>query len=262
MKWLWAWIVTQYWLVWKYRGAKDSVREMAAAAMTAVPTPMDPAYPDILMFPRHKGYVDWLAQCKANLLTYKLTYGFNGKERIAIGDSITDMARGWLSSIHPLLNFAKGGFRIDDMIQLLTDLIPYFIQLGFKPAFILLGTPGGNDLIQRYAVRGIIQRFGILFGMVRNFAPTAKILVYDLPSSTVPYIIESKPAITDAIKKLINSDVNASMLLLIQKFVAAFHLLPKNDMSPEGVHMTPLGMLVYDGEIESGFNSVPRTILL
>ena len=259
LKWIWAWIYTQYEGV-KYRKDKDKVRENAAMMKAKFPVPMNPPYPpaDPALFPPHTGYTAHLQKSIASLHGYK-----RGEYPVSMGmmDSLLDMARGWIDAVPSKWNFSLGGMRTDHGIQFLDDILPVMRMVGFVPYFILLGSPGGNDLLQRYDVHGTISRFEILFNKIRAAFPLARICVYDLPQTIIDYMIVAKPIVTDAVKKIVLADGNATLLLLVQNFTKKNRALPKSDMSVEGVHMTALGMMYFNEDIHDGFFSAPGSII-
>src|SRR4030043_2479813 len=170
----------------KYAGDKDKLRILELAMIKKIPVPVNGP------FPEHPLYSDHLHDSFKSLIKYKNTIGFCSSDTWGLGDSILACAREWLDSVHPLLNMALGGMRIDHMIQFVRDMYPVIRELEFNPEYIVVGSPGGNDLLQRYAVPGIIDRFKTLYNVIRSNFPKSKIIVYDLPQTIMAYVLQRK----------------------------------------------------------------------
>ncbi len=85
--------------------------------------------------------------------------------------------------------------------------------------------------------------------------------MYGLPATLVSYAILHY---FEYEKNLIDwgwKDVNSVLLPLIKDFVEKNHILPKADMSSDGVHLTPKGQILFGKLIEKGKTGAPRRLI-
>lgn len=225
------------------KSKRKAVRKLELEMIKLYPEPMVGPFID---FP---GYEQILAARKSWFIDYiKSGAAAQGEFRpIMIGDSIGDGARKWMFSIDGRVNFAQPGFWIHHMRKLYFDMKPLWDSVGYNPDVFIIETPGGNNLLQRQEVNNVIMQFIDFLDVIRADYPAARIIIGDLPTSIVNYVIYNKPKITELIYHWVQNDGNSCLLCLVNGYINK--LLPRNDMSLEGVHMTPLGSIRLDDEI-------------
>jgi hypothetical protein len=223
---------------------KDKTRLAEILMIKKFPTLQDGPYI------KHPSYDSHLKTCSSNFGTYLASVYTKDKDRTwAIGDSITQFSKNKLTSVNPLMNMALAGMWVHHMKKLAEDIIPVMKVFHYTPNYILVGTPGGNNILWRQKANITIKQFIELLDYLRTEFPKAKIIVNDLPATINAYAISIKPYLTEGVFEWVKKDKNAVILLMIKKFTRTNQLLPKSDTSCEGIHLTPLGQVYYDEDI-------------
>jgi hypothetical protein len=235
---------------------KDQVRKLELAMILKYPEPVVGPFLD------HPGYTPHLAKCVAYFNTYAKTRMEHDTDRTwMVGDSIAAQARDHLRSVIPLLNMALGGMWAHHMRRIILDISLIFKSAGFVPRHIVVGTPGGNNLLNRQTPDETARQFLDVLDLLRFRFPQSRIIVYGLPFTITAYIIQSRGVIDNAVMRWVRNDKNAVLLCLVKNFVKKNRILPKPDYSSDGVHMTPLGMIEFDDDIRRGKKAMPGSLI-
>jgi len=249
-----AWFLTII-IAPKQKAKRNAIRILELEMIKLYPEPMVgpfvdfPSYEKILET-RKKWFNDYINSGAAAKAEFR---------PIMIGDSIGDGARKWMFSIDGRVNFAMPGFWIHHMRKLYSDMKSYWEGFGYNPDVFIIETPGGNNLLQRQEVNNVIGQFIDFLSAIRSDYPKARIIIGDLPTSIVNYVIYNKPKITENIYHWVQNDGNACLLCMVKGYINKF--LPRNDMSFEGVHLTPLGSVLFDDEINSAIRNKSINII-
>lgn len=236
---------------------KDKVRELEVAILLKYPKPVSGPF---LPFP---GYADHIKTCRENFLSYASRDMRNDTDRTwGLGDSIMAGSKDRLTSIRPKLNMAKGGMWAHHILQVAMDMESMFKAAGFVPKNIVVGTPGGNNFLNRQDVPTTIGQVTALLNYLRKTYPEAKIIIYGLPAPISMYVIQCRPAMMGSVRAWQKGDRNCVLLLLEKNFVAAWKYLPKGYMSSDGIHFTPTGQIEYDKDIIAGKKALPGMVIL
>ena len=254
IRYIWAWILTTFRDAPKQKSWMKQVQELELAMVKKYPVPPSGPLADFPDFDK------CAEQYKSNFIKYITSDEVVPFPMVSFGNSIGDFARGWLYAINTLLNFCKGGFWIHHMVKMYKYMKIVFDQYLFKPSFIFLETPGGNNLLWRQDVDYTIKQWIEFLNLVRSDYPDARIIIGDYPSSIDVYIIANKAKVTAAITDWMKTDKNCVLLLFIKNYVKSFHILPKTYETHEGVHMSPLGMIQMDDELMDAMTGPSRII--
>lgn len=200
-------------------------------------------------YPMPTDYDKWLSQCKSMFCEYMNTRHIGDPVVVMFGDSIADTARSELRSVPALLNFGRSGYLIQHMRQLFTDMVAYMYQNGIVPDVVVVGTPGGNNLLQRNTVACTITYWLEFLTFIRQTLASPRIVVYGLPQTLDIYVANVKAQMMEVTRKWVVGDGRASVLMLIHGFSHKNRVVPIDDMSCDGVHMTPLGQLQFDTDL-------------
>lgn len=252
-----AWIQTLI-LAPGQKSKRAAVRATELALIKMYPEPVVGPFPD---FPEYQSVLSERKQLFSDYL--KSGSAAKSKYRpVMIGNSIGEGARKWMFSIDKRVNFCKSGFWIHHMQKLYTDMKPMWDGVGYNPDVFIVETPGGNNLLQRQEVNNVIEQFIDFLNLIRHDYPKARIIIGDLPSSIVNYIILNKPKVTQSICEWVMNDGNACVLLFVKRYVAKNKILPMNHVSLEGVHMTPLGSIILDDEVNNAMSNKSLKFIL
>lgn len=156
----------------------------------------------------------------------------------------------------------RNGGRAHHILQVAMDMESMFKAAGFVPKNIVVGTPGGNNFLNRQDVPTTIGQVTALLNYLRKTYPEAKIIIYGLPAPISMYVIQCRPAMMGSVRAWQKGDRNCVLLLLEKNFVAAWKYLPKGYMSSDGIHFTPTGQIEYDKDIIAGKKALPGMVIL
>lgn len=236
-----------------YKKNKKDVRIAMLAMDAKFKEPTDESYL------AHPSYQTHLEKCRKNFLDYMASdYQSDTKKILGIGDSI--LAQSIDDVGHVLdkrLNWALGGMRACHILQLLKDMDGIMRQYNFTPKYLLVGTPGGNNLLQHQKINVVINECNLLFDFVRKRFPTTKIILYNIPLTIVDYVIANYSAYTKNLVSWMIKDKNTVMIPFIKNFIAAWHIFMKANYSSDGVHLSPLGRAYFADLIERAMKGIP-----
>lgn len=230
----------------KQKAQRNQVKKAELIMLSTFPEPVVGPFLD---HSKYEAHAQWCVDAFKQYLNSK-EYTNVKRRAVLIGDSIGDFARSWLLSIDNRLNIARGGFWIHHMVRLYGMMSELWRLANFVPDAIIVETPGGNNLLCRQQVSNVIEQFVAFLNRIRADYPATRIIVGNLPSSIVMYVMESKPKITAALLDWVAADKNAVMLMFMKGYLATNKFLPKTAESAEGIHMTPLGSCRMDDEFE------------
>jgi hypothetical protein len=236
-----------------YKKNKKAVRDAMIAMDLAFKEPTDESYKP------HPDYEDHLRECKANFISYCQSTLKNDSIRLlGIGDSILAQSKDDVSFIlNKKLNWSLGGMRPCHILQLLKDMDSLMLTYNFTPNYILVGTPGGNSLLQHQKIEVVISEVNILLNYIRNRFPKAKIILYSIPMTIIDYVIQNYTEYTQNLINWMIRDRNSVMIPFVKNFVAAWHVFMKADYSCDGIHLSPIGRLYFADLIERGIKGIP-----
>lgn len=169
---------------------------------------------------------------------------------VAFGDSLLDIPRNEYVSIEEELNFSISGSWHNHMQQMVeemySDLKDYNVQT------IVIGTLGGNPLLSYQSIDNVIEASLSCLNKIRELFPNARIIVYGLPP--VYNINASLNSVAFEINMYhwVLLDNNSVFLPLFKKFAGAFGLFPQIELSADGVHFSPTGVILFDELIKKG----------
>jgi hypothetical protein len=239
-----------------YEKQKKNLQIMDALMWIKFPTPQ------IGPFDPHPKYASHIEQCKKDFLSYVKNDMASDKDKTwGVGDSILGQSKNRIDSIKPKMNHALGGMWAHHMLQLVNDMAPLFKQYGYVPNNIVVGTPDGNAILTHQEINSVKEQCRILLNRIRELYPKARIIMYGLPATLVSYAILHY---ADYEKNLIDwgwVDSNSVLIPLIKGFVNKNHILPRADMSCDGVHLTPKGVILFGKLIEAGKTGQPRRLI-
>jgi len=178
-----------------------------------------------------------------------------------IGDSILAQAKNRIDSIDYRLNHALGGMWAHHMLRLVNDMAPIFKKYNFIPKNIVVGTPDGNGILMHQEINSVNEQCIILLNRIRELYPNARIIVYGLPLTIVSYAIMNYTSYEKNLISWVWNDTNSVFIPLIKNFVEKNHILPKANMSSDGVHLTPTGQIMFGNLIEKGKSGDPRRFI-
>ncbi len=229
-----------------YAKKKDSVRQAMILMDLKFKKPVDESYVP------HDDYQDHLQECKASFVDYMQTsYTRDSVRILGIGDSILAQSKKDAQDVIDIrMNWALGGMRACHMLQLLKDMDSDITRYNYQPNFILVGTPGGNNLLQHQKIEVVKKECNILFDYIRKRFPKARIIMYGLPATCVDYAMIHYVEYTQNLFNWLGQDKNTVIIPLIKHFVAAWHVMMKADYSSDGVHLSPIGRLLFVDLIE------------
>lgn len=229
-----------------YAKKKDLVRQTMILMDLKFKQPTDELYVP------HPAYESHLKQCKSDFANYmKNSYARDSVRILGIGDSILAQSKQDAKDIIDLrMNWALSGARACHMLQLLKDMDSDITKYNYQPNFILVGTPGGNNLLQHQKIEVVKKECNILFNYIRKRFPKARIIMYGLPATCVDYAMIHYIEYTQNLFNWLAQDKNTVIIPLIKHFVAAWHIMMKADYSSDGVHLSPIGRLLFVDLIE------------
>ena len=240
----------------------EKAREVTIATMIAldllIPTPQTGELKP------HPLYDSHLKKCKENFIKYAQTQMAKDKDRtILIGDSIGQQMIGWIDDVvNPLLNFALGGMRAGHMFQLFEELVPLFKLYNFVPKNIVVGTPDGNGLLQHYEINLIKQACNDLLNRIRKEFPISRMILFNVPVTIFDYLILHYAEYTNNLLTWMTKDINSVFIPLLNHFINHKNwIFPKNDMSCDGIHLTPKGCILFGNLVIKGKKVLPRSII-
>jgi hypothetical protein len=236
-----------------YAKNKKSIRALMLAMDLEFKEATDESYAP------HPSYQSHLEKCKKDFLNYIASdYQSDTKRLLGIGDSILAQSRDDVKSVlDKRLNYSLGGMRACHMLQLLKDLDSTMKKYKFVPNSILVGTPGGNNLLQHQKIEVVISEVNALLNYIRKRFPTTKIVLYSIPLTIVDYVIANYTAYTQNMVSWMIKDGNAVMIPFIKNFVAAWHIFMKADYSADGVHLSPIGRAYFCDLIKRSLKGRP-----
>lgn len=241
----------------KYHDQKDATRAMIIANMAKYAAPVTtPA-------PPHPGYEKHIQQCREKFSEYYQTKMKTDSDRtVAFADSILAQARDRIGyAMDPLRNYALGGMGAEHMLQCINDMALLFAAVGFSPRNIVIGSFGNNLLAYCQAVPYACAQGKAVLDRIRVLWPEAKVIVYGLPMTIVPAVIQAVTALDGMDGTWITLDHNSVGIPLIKHFVENWHILPKADMSSDGVHLTPAGQILLGDLIVKAKKSPPKRLI-
>lgn len=186
-----------------------------------------------------------------------------GGDTIAFGDSLLDGPREKFCAIRSCLNFAISGSWANHMATMAADILPMLDATGKSAEidFLIVGSLGGNPLLQRQPVLTTITHSLQALTEIRYRYPRQRLIVYGIPPTVSIYVNLNAIKFEAAIYEWIIRDGNAVYLPLFRKFAGAFGLFPKVLLSADGVHMTPAGIVLFDELLERGKTAPAGTLV-
>lgn len=236
----------------KIQEQKDELRATELMMIKKYPVPQ------VGPFLPHPEYLAHLEECASNFRKYFLEGNTSGVW--GVGDSILAQSRYDLDMIDPRMNDALGGSWAHHIQKTVQDMRLFFKAVGFIPSAIVVGTPGGNNLLNRQEVNSVIGQSIEMLDCIRTSYPNAKLVVYGLPASIVAYLIQTRPVVHEAVRAWCKAN-RAVFLEMEKRYVEDKHVLPAADASYDGVHLTPLGKLAFNADIKAGLNALPGSVI-
>lgn len=168
------------------------------------------------------------------------------KNGIAVfGDSLIAGCRGYLDYIPDKRNFAIGGSWANHMADVYRQILPLMYQLNCAPSIVVIGTLGGNPLLQRQPVDVTITHSIAVLDELRGMVPSARIIVYGIPPTVSSYVTKNAGAFEKALYQWVLKDKRSVFLPLQSKF-SKWVIFPKAIMTADGVHFTPTAKWEFD----------------
>jgi len=233
----------------KYNDEMKKVKEMDKL-MTLTMKPMVGPYLDHPSFEtRARGFVK-------DILAYE---GPKDNLSINFGDSIVDMWHDRWQSIN--LPFSVGGFHHFHMLKMAMTLKPVLDAKKLNPKYIMIGTLGGNPLLQWQEINSVIAKSIECLDGLRIMWPQAKLIVYGLPPVVTMYATAHSLEFEAAIYKWVVKDSNSVFLPMFKGFAGKWGLMPKSWVTAEGVHLSPVGQVLLDDNFETAKKAVPKSIV-
>ena len=246
-----AWFATKS-MGKKIQEQKDGVREMEQLLLERFPNPV------IGPFDEFPNYPAILSEYKKNLSQSKPTEN----SIFVFGDSIANQLRTWGSwLVDPNFNFSYPGMWAHHIAQMIVDIGAACAAMSFSPSVILIGTTGGNNLLNRQEINATVEQVKGMLNLARHTFPKSKLIIYGLPQTIVAYLIENKPRMNVEAMIFMMNDGNTVFLKLEDGFVADKHVLPLADESKDGVHFTPLGIMKFCSKIQKGIKAVSGAVI-
>ncbi len=236
----------------KYKKNIETVKKMDLALSILYPTPQIGPY---IVHPKFNENSTKFLNNIAN---------FEGSKpgTIAFGDSILAMYRERWRSIPELFDFAVGGFWSHHMLNMAQIIKPALDSKGIMPANIVIGSLGGNPLLLHQEINSVIQKSYECLDTLRSMWPYARLIVYGLPPTIATYATLHSLEFETALYKWVVQDKGASVFIPMQKgFAGKWGIFPKTSMTADGVHLSPVGMVLLDNRIEKAKKATIKTMV-
>lgn len=223
--------------------------------MDALMNLMQPAVGPYLEHPnfvaRAQGFIKEIYEYKGD--TKNLTINF--------GDSLVDMYRTRFQSLD--LVFSVGGFHHYHMLHMAQVLKPCLSTNKLTPKYITIGTLAGNPLLQHQEIKSVVAKSIEALDGVRALYPDPSIrfIVYGLPPVVATYATLHSLTVETALYKWVVNDANAVFIPMFKSFAGKFDIYPKTYGTADGVHLSPVGMVLLDERFEVAKTAIPRTIV-
>lgn len=169
-------------------------------------------------------------------------------ETIAFGDSLLDLARLRLRAVPTDLNFAINGSAPYPVIMMARD-----IQTLLKTAgryqdvrYVIVGSLGANPLLAHYPLDQTIRHSLAALDTIRTLYPSARIIVYGIPPTVDHYTNTNAIPFELELLRWVSRDRDARLLPFQRHFAGRFGLMPRADMTHDGVHFSSKGIAVFD----------------
>lgn len=186
-------------------------------------------------------------------------------DTIGFGDSLLDnkYSRQYMSELNTKRNFAVGGAWSNHIIQMAEDLFPILMvnKIYQKIEHVVIGSLGGNPLLQKQPVDVVIEKSIEALTRFRRLFPVQRLIIYGIPPTVLVYATMNAYPYEAAMYKWVMNDMNSVYLPLQKKFANGAFIFPKAIMSADGVHMSPVGVTEFDELIGKGKKSKPRLIV-
>lgn len=214
--------------------------------------------PQIGPYPQHPFFSERATQFTQEILTYK---GPTSNLSINFGDSLVDMWRDRFTSIN--IPMSVGGMHHYQMLQMAQVIKPILDARKLVPKYIMIGTLGGNPLLQHQEINSVIQKSIDCLNGLRILWPNPqiKMIVYGLPPVIALYATIHSLEFEAAIYKWVVSDPNSVFIPMFKSFAGKWGIYPKTWCTADGVHLSPVGQVMLDERFERAKTELPRTLL-
>lgn len=164
------------------------------------------------------------------------------KQKVAInfGDSLTDLARRYLTSVDWIASIS--GSWSNHIAQMAREVKAALASSGKSVDCVFVGTLGGNPLLIYESLPETINRAARALDEIRSLYPDARIVVYGLPPVYNLHATRNAYSFDAALLDWVMKDRDAVFIDLHGKFGRGFlWLFPDVVWSSDGVHLTPRG---------------------
>jgi len=236
----------------KYKKALQLAKQMDASLNVLYPIPMVGPYPE------HKTFQTRAEGFAKDILNY------NGpRDHLAInyGDSIVDMWRTRFKSID--IPMSVGGFHHYHMLHMAQVMKPFLDAKKLYPKYIMIGTLGGNPLLQHQELNNVITKSYECLDGLRTMYPATytKLIVYGLPPVVATYATLLSISYEEALYRWVLKDANSVFIPMFKRFAGKWGLMPQTYMTADGVHLSPVGQVLLDERFEVAKTAIPKSIV-
>jgi len=212
--------------------------------------------PQIGPYSPHKDFVKRATQFAQEIAQYK---GHTAELAINFGDSLVDMYRTRFQSID--IAMSVGGMHHFHMLQMAKTMKPILDIKKLYPKYIMIGTLGGNPLLQHQEINTVVAKSIECLNGLRTMWPAAKLIVYGLPPVVSLYATAHSLKFEASIYGWILKDNNSVFIPMFKSFAGKFNLYPKTYGTADGIHLTPVGMVMLDERFEKAKSAIPKSMV-
>jgi hypothetical protein len=236
----------------EYKEKKKAAVEADRIISIAIKEPMVGPYID------HPAFQTRAKEFANDILQYS---GPKADLAINYGDSIVDMwHERWKSIDIPM---SVGGFHHHHMLQMAKTMKPFLDQKKLQPKYIMIGTLGGNPLLQHQEINSVVAKSIECLNGLRAMYPAnyTRLIVYGLPPVIAMYATACSFKFEAEILKWVVNDDNAVFLPMFKSFAGTWGIMPKTYVSAEGVHLSPVGQVLLDERFEVAKTARPKSMV-
>lgn len=167
-------------------------------------------------------------------------------QTISFADSLMDFPRNKICSVPERNNFSMAGSWSHHMGDMASLLQPILEENKVPVGYVVVGCLGGNPLLVCQEFHSVISEAVLALEKIRKLFPYAKMIVYGLPPCFNIWAMMHHFDFEKIVYNWVRQDGNAVFLPLQSKFGGFMGLIPRIEMSVDGVHFSRKGVMIFD----------------